>query len=273
MSERVVVENNHLSQPQQQSRSEEIVACGSDSSCKTDVRKNYAKEYDIVQEKIKNCSSAADCVAVAKEMKEWKAESSARSDELAAKARNEGIDSLTQAEKLEWANLRGAQSNFDGSINTLIYRAQMFGGSEETSAELVNIFGHAAIANAAGAAAGISKAKSNNQPNNRIETVLKPEKNWESARNKALDIVGNLGDDSKPVIGRLEVSAGNGKVIGRQSSDGKLGWRVDYDPEKGTHINIWDYSQGKGPGKAVKQVIPFDGNEKSFETILKQLNR
>ncbi|KHI12783.1 hypothetical protein PU37_22320 [Escherichia coli] len=94
-----------------------------------------------------------------------------------------------------------------------------------------------------------------------------------TARNKALDLVGNLGADSKPVIGRLEVSAGNGKVIGRQSSDGKVGWRVDYDPEKGTHINIWDYSQGKGPGKAVKQVIPFEGNEKSFETKLKQLNR
>ncbi|MBA0035798.1 VENN motif pre-toxin domain-containing protein [Pantoea sp. BIGb0393] len=108
---------------------------------------------------------------------------------------------------------------------------------------------------------------------NRIETILKTEKNWESARNKALNIVGSLGVDSKPVIGRLEVSAGNGKVIGRQSGDGKVGWRVDYDPEKGTHINIWDYSQGKGPGKAVKQVIPFEGNEKSFETILKQLNR
>ena len=108
---------------------------------------------------------------------------------------------------------------------------------------------------------------------NRIETILKTEKSWENARNKALNIVGNLGANSKPVVGRLEVSAGNGKVIGRQSSDGKVGWRVDYDPEKGTHINIWDYSQGKGPGKAVKQVIPFEGNEKTFETILKQLNR
>ncbi|MDM3384157.1 VENN motif pre-toxin domain-containing protein [Citrobacter braakii] len=124
---------------------------------------------------------------------------------------------------------------------------------------------------AASAFGGISKAKGNSQP--KIEQILKPEKNWETARNKALDLVGNLGADSKPVIGRLEVSAGNGKVIGRQSSDGKVGWRVDYDPEKGTHINIWDYSQGKGPGKAMKQVIPFEGNEKSFETILKQLNR
>ncbi|EPX8546839.1 hemagglutinin repeat-containing protein, partial [Escherichia coli] len=124
---------------------------------------------------------------------------------------------------------------------------------------------------AASAFGGIGKAKGNSQP--KIEQILKPEKNWETARNKALDLVGNLGADSKPVIGRLEVSAGNGKVIGRQSSDGKVGWRVDYDPEKGTHINIWDFSQGKGPGKAVKQVIPFEGNEKSFETILKQLNR
>jgi filamentous hemagglutinin len=124
---------------------------------------------------------------------------------------------------------------------------------------------------AASAFGGISKGKGNSQP--KIEQTLTPEKNWESARNKALNLVGNLGANSKPVIGRLEVSAGNGKVIGRQSSDGKVGWRVDYDPEKGTHINIWDYSQGKGPGKAVKHVIPFEGNESTFETILKQLNR
>ncbi|WP_168386376.1 hypothetical protein, partial [Erwinia amylovora] len=130
------------------------------------------------------------------------------------------------------------------------------------------------VASAAAAAfGGISKGKASTQSGNRIEQILKPEKNWESARNKALDLVGNLGATSKPVIGRLEVSVGNGKIIGRQSNDGKVGWRVDYDPEKGTHINIWDYSQGKGPGKATKQVIPFEGNEKSFETILKQLNR
>ena len=158
MSERVVVENNHLSPAQQKSRSEELTACGSDSSCKASVREHYAKEYDKVQAQINTCSTAAECVAVAKEMKQWQTESSARSDELAAKARNEGMDSLTPAEKQKWVNLRGAQSNFDGSINTLIYRAQMFGGSEETTTELANIFGHAAIANAAGAAAGISKA-------------------------------------------------------------------------------------------------------------------
>ncbi|VEI57465.1 Uncharacterised protein [Pasteurella multocida] len=57
------------------------------------------------------------------------------------------------------------------------------------------------------------------------------------------------------------------------SYDGKKGWRLDYDPEKGIHVNIFDFTKGKGPGKAVKKVIPFDGNEQEFEKILKQLNK
>jgi filamentous hemagglutinin len=270
---KTTVENNHLSDEQQKSRSEELVACGNDSDCKAGVREKYAKEFDKVQAQINTCSSADECIAVAKKLKQWKANIGDKNDELTAKIRNEGIDSLTAAEQLEWKDLRGVSSNFDGSINTLIYRAKMFGGSEDTTAELANIFGHAAIANAAGVAAGVGKAKGENHPNNRVEIILKPEKNWESARNKALNIVGNLGADSQPVIGRLTASAGNGKVIGRQSSDGKVGWRVDYDPVKGTHINTWDYTKGKGVGKGVKQVIPFEGNENAFKTILKQLNR
>ncbi|MGP3591264.1 VENN motif pre-toxin domain-containing protein, partial [Vagococcus sp. WN89Y] len=155
---RVEVENNALSAAQQKSRSEELVACGNNSSCKASVRERYAKEYDKVQEQINTCSTVRECVAVAKEMKLWQADIRARSDELAAKARNGGIDSLTTAEKQEWINLRGAQSNFDGSINSLIYRAQMLGGSEETDTELASIFGHAAIANAASTTVGVSKA-------------------------------------------------------------------------------------------------------------------
>jgi len=157
--------------------------------------------------------------------------------------------------------------------NAAIHNALMSGESPEAKQLAINSLAQVAGTSAAGIAAGIGKTKPSTQSVNRIEQTLPHEKNWESARNKALGIVGNLGADSKPVIGRLEVSAGNGKVIGRQSSDGKIGWRVDYDPDKGTHINIWNYFQGKGPGKAVKQVMPFEGNEKAFETILKQLNR
>ncbi|ELY7545998.1 hemagglutinin repeat-containing protein [Cronobacter turicensis] len=107
----------------------------------------------------------------------------------------------------------------------------------------------------------------------KIEKILPPEKNWDRARNKAIDIVGGLGADSLPVIGRMEISAGYSKVIGRQSNDKKIGWRVDYDPQKGVHINIWNYTKGKGIGKAEKIVIPFEGNEETFVNILNQLNR
>jgi hypothetical protein len=95
-------------------------------------------------------------------------------------------------------------------------------------------------------------------------------KSYEQARNLALDIVGNLGPDSKSIIGRLPSSAGYGMVVGRQSADGKLLWRLDFDPNKGTHINIEDYRAGKGD-KAVKLVIPFEGNEDTFRSLLKHL--
>ena len=74
------------------------------------------------------------------------------------------------------------------------------------------------------------------------------------------------------ITGRLPSSAGNGKIIGRQSADGKVGWRLDYDPVKGTHINTWDWRNGKGV-EGSKMVIPFKGNEDLYRALLKQLNR
>jgi len=56
------------------------------------------------------------------------------------------------------------------------------------------------------------------------------------------------------------------------SSDGKKGWRLDYDPKKGMHINVFDYTKGKGD-KAIKEVIPFNGNKDDFNRYLKQLNK
>ncbi|WP_454537761.1 hypothetical protein [Escherichia coli] len=76
-SGRVVVENNSLSATQQKSRSEELVACGNNSSCKASVREQYAKEFDKVQEQLNSCLTAKKCVAVAKEMKQWQANISA----------------------------------------------------------------------------------------------------------------------------------------------------------------------------------------------------
>ena len=106
----------------------------------------------------------------------------------------------------------------------------------------------------------------------RVEKILPQANSWEQARNQALNLVGNLGEGSRPVLGRLPSSAGNGKIIGRQSADGKVGWRLDYDPVKGTHINTWDWRNGKGV-EGSKMVIPFKGNEDLYRALLKQLNR
>lgn len=104
------------------------------------------------------------------------------------------------------------------------------------------------------------------------EQVLDKVKTYEQARNKALDLVGDLGPNSKPYTGTLKSSAGYGKVVGRQSADGKVRWRLDYDPIKGTHINIEDFRNGKG-ANARKIVVPFEGNESTFKSLLKHLNR
>ncbi|OQP06860.1 hypothetical protein B1690_05995 [Geobacillus sp. 46C-IIa] len=103
------------------------------------------------------------------------------------------------------------------------------------------------------------------------EVILPKVDTFEQARNIALEIVGDLGSNSKPVIGRLKTSKGYGKVIGRMSADEKVRWRLDYDPEKGIHINVEDYRNGKG--QAIKVCIPFKGDEKTFESLLKHLNK
>jgi filamentous hemagglutinin len=95
--------------------------------------------------------------------------------------------------------------------------------------------------------------------------------NFEQARNVALKETNLNGSNSIPVICRLPCSAGNGMVVGRKSQDGKLIWRLDYDPIKGPHINIEDYRLGKGD-KAIKKYVQFDGNEETFKLYLKQLN-
>ncbi len=104
------------------------------------------------------------------------------------------------------------------------------------------------------------------------EQVLDKVKTYEQARNKVLDLVGDLGSNSQPYTGTLKSSAGYGQVVGRQSADGKVRWRLDYDPNKGTHINIEDFRYGKGTN-ARKIAIPFEGNESTFKSLLKHLNR
>ncbi|MBS9437484.1 hemolysin BL-binding protein [Photorhabdus noenieputensis] len=154
----VVVDNNHLSVEKNQSRSEELVNCQGDTSCRSAVRDKYRQEYDKVQERITTCSGADQCVAVAKELRALQGDYSARIGEIQEKARMQGLDFLTPAEVREWADLRGAMSNIDASRNLVLHRAQVTGGSEETTQEIVKIMGQTGIAASAGVAGGVSKA-------------------------------------------------------------------------------------------------------------------
>lgn len=106
----------------------------------------------------------------------------------------------------------------------------------------------------------------------RGEQIVDKVKTYEQARNKTVDLVGDLGPNAQPYTGTLKSSAGYGKVVGRQSADGKVRWRIDYDPNKGPHINIEDFRNGKG-ANAKKIAIPFEGNEGTFKSLLKHLNR
>jgi RHS repeat-associated protein len=94
---------------------------------------------------------------------------------------------------------------------------------------------------------------------------------YEQARNKALDILGDLGPDSEPYVGRLH--GGEGLVVGRQSEDGLARWRLDYDPDKLTHINVEDFRAGKAGAGGLKGYIKFPGDEGTFESLLRHLNR
>jgi len=73
--------------------------------------------------------------------------------------------------------------------------------------------------------------------------------NYGDAGTVANSLIGNLGDDAVEHIGRT--GPFKGKISGQKSANGKRGFRIDYDPDKGAHINWWNGNQ--------KGAIPFDG--------------
>lgn len=84
---------------------------------------------------------------------------------------------------------------------------------------------------------------------------------------KEIDKTGAIKNGSNKYIGRLESSYGYGKQIGRQSFDGKVRWRLDYDEKIGVHYNLEDFSNGKG-ADAIKKVIPIDISYDEYTQIL-----
>ena len=100
----------------------------------------------------------------------------------------------------------------------------------------------------------------------RAERPLPSVSSFEQARNVALQRVGDLGSDSRPYRGTMNHNEGT--VVGRQSADGLVRWRLDYDPIKGPHINIEDFRPNGG-----KWYIRFDGDQQTYNSYLRQLQR
>lgn len=98
------------------------------------------------------------------------------------------------------------------------------------------------------------------------EIVLPKVATYEHARNKALEIIGEVDVHSgKPMIGKMGVC--QGKVAGRKWHGEKVTLRLDYDPVKGPHINATDYRDGK----SLSLALPFEGTEETVKSLLNHL--
>ena len=106
--------------------------------------------------------------------------------------------------------------------------------------------------------------------NTKREVILPKVKTYEQARNKALEIIGEVDvHTGEPHLGRLGTE--KGKILGRRWHNRKVIMRLDYDPTKGPHVNVTDYRLGKGlNGKSI--CIPFEGSENTYQTLVKGLN-
>ncbi len=102
------------------------------------------------------------------------------------------------------------------------------------------------------------------------EIVLPKVQTYEQARNKALEIIGEVDVHSgKPQLGKFGVC--ENQIVGQRWHDKKVVMRLDYDPIKGAHINVTDYRPGKGSnGESI--CIPFEGSEETVSQLLVHMN-
>ncbi|EIF00532.1 polymorphic toxin-type HINT domain-containing protein, partial [Saccharomonospora glauca] len=100
------------------------------------------------------------------------------------------------------------------------------------------------------------------------EVVLGSFDTFEKARNKALDLMGEIDHSTRRSIkGRLGSSSSTyGKVVGFETRVGGVykRFRMDFDPEKGPHINV---EVGKG-SSGRKWAVPWRGTESEFSRLL-----
>mgnify|MGYP001794883876 CR=1 FL=1 len=106
------------------------------------------------------------------------------------------------------------------------------------------------------------------------EITLPRVKTFEQARNKAQQIVGDWGSGVEHYESTMNSSDAKGKVVGLQSTDKQVRYRLDWDPTKHNHFNVEDYRGGKK--NPIKIAIPFgeesSDSKKIFNRYLDNIN-
>ena len=85
----------------------------------------------------------------------------------------------------------------------------------------------------------------------------------------ASSLIDDLGDGVKAWPGNVTENFPHGDeiIVGLQSADGSKGWRIDWDKEKGAHIN-WFKNGGKEKG-----AVLFDASENTVNSLKQQLTK
>lgn len=100
------------------------------------------------------------------------------------------------------------------------------------------------------------------------EIIVDDHVTYEPARNKALELLGEIDQSTRmPYVSRMEAATSTyGKVVGfttRVNGEFKR-FRMDWDPEKGPHINV---EVGKGETRR-KWAVTWNGSEADFMKLL-----
>ena len=86
-----------------------------------------------------------------------------------------------------------------------------------------------------------------------------------------MDLSNKFNHGSIPYRCSLKRSDHYGDIVGISSFDKKIIFRLDWDPEYGTHLNYVNYEQGKK--NPVKVLIPLEVDEKVYHKTIKGYNK
>jgi len=104
-----------------------------------------------------------------------------------------------------------------------------------------------------------------------IKEAVRSHGSMEAAWIAMLREIGDVGPNEVATVGKLGLA--DGAVNGYRSADGKKGWRIDFDPKKGTHLNWYDWSSGKAGQGGRWGAERFTGGEAEFVDYLLALDK